>query len=289
MYSVGEKRALSVLAGAAALALGWMAHPIAVGLFLGVLSAFTVQPMYRLRARFRAAGSRVDWAALVCVAVAGVVCCSASRVFFTLLVSRGAAVAGAMPRVSAAAALSEALTHPLTHQLARVHAHRRPAVGAARRVHGAAATRATVIAAPLAGATFDGLLGLFFLLLSMHFALVHWETLTHRVESMLPLNPGHTRQRFGGVSPRGSHGARGHTVMRPAQGGLAASAMRITGVSSGAAARRDHRGGVAGARRRHAGGVGARGHLSRARGAPRARRRRAPLGRCSWWWWCPTT
>lgn len=231
MYSVGEKRALSVLAGAAALALGWMAHPIAVGLFLGVLSAFTVQPMYLgLRARFRAAGSRVDWAALVCVAVAGVVLLGLASVFFTLLVSRGAAVAGAMPRVLGRGGALEALTHPLTHQLARVHVRTDDLAARLGESIGAAATRATVIAAALAGATFDGLLGLFFLLLSMHFALVHWETLTHRVESMLPLNPGHTRALFEEFRRVGRTVLAGTVLTGLAQGGLAGLGYAITGV-----------------------------------------------------------
>jgi predicted PurR-regulated permease PerM len=45
----------------------------------------------------------------------------------------------------------------------------------------------------------DGVLGLFFLAITMFFVLVHWSELTRRVEHMMPINPRHTRRLLRGL------------------------------------------------------------------------------------------
>lgn len=228
LYSASEKRALSILAAAAAIAMAWIAEPIAVGLFLGVLSAFTVQPLYlRLRAHVRV---RFDWAALVCALVAGVALLGLAGLFFTLLVARGAAVASALPRALGHGGPLGTLTQPVVHLLTRVHVRTDDLAARLGESIGAAASRATIIAAALAGATFDGLLGLFFLLLTLHFTLVHWDALTRRVEAMLPLNPRHTHALFDEFRRVGRTVLAGTVVTGVAQGVLAGIGYAITGV-----------------------------------------------------------
>src|SRR5437899_3228986 len=65
----GEQRALAVFASAALAAIAWISSPVAVGILLGTLLGFTIQPLYeRLVARYQ----RPRLIAAGCVAVSAV-------------------------------------------------------------------------------------------------------------------------------------------------------------------------------------------------------------------------
>ena len=89
-----EIRALGYLAFAALAALVWVALPVAVGLFLGALLAFTLQPIYgRLRARRWHAGP----AALACALGSTALMTAAVTGLMTLFVTRGVALVASLP------------------------------------------------------------------------------------------------------------------------------------------------------------------------------------------------
>src|SRR5689334_2293383 len=64
--TVGERRALSVFAVLAFVGIAWIAKPVGIGILLGALTAFALQPLYdRLCAYTR----RSSFAAMGCVLV----------------------------------------------------------------------------------------------------------------------------------------------------------------------------------------------------------------------------
>src|SRR5277367_5421673 len=83
---VKERRALGFLALGALLVLVRLAMPVGVGLFLGVVLAFVLEPIHtRLRKRKMKAGT----AALVCALAATAVVASSVIGMTTLIVTRG--------------------------------------------------------------------------------------------------------------------------------------------------------------------------------------------------------
>src|SRR5689334_21681359 len=87
-----ERRALGWLAVTALLALAWLALPFAMGLLLGALLAFTLEPFYLALARRT---HRPLTAVLTTVMAAAVVIVSAVAGFVSLFISRVADLAGA--------------------------------------------------------------------------------------------------------------------------------------------------------------------------------------------------
>ena len=92
--TIKQQRALQVLAVAALATIVWIAHPVGVGLFLGVLSAFAVEPVYT---RMRAAHWTPRVAAIVCVFATVTVVTATCTVFAIVFVTRGVALARSLP------------------------------------------------------------------------------------------------------------------------------------------------------------------------------------------------
>jgi predicted PurR-regulated permease PerM len=213
--TVRQIRALQFLALAALVTLLWIARTVGVGIFLGILSAFTVEPIYtRLRAR--------EWsprvAALSCVLGTVIIATAAVASFAVLFVTRGVALAQSLPPLLAP---TGALRTLAVSALGVVHVD--PASAFAH-LEGQAAnveSRAAGIAAGIAGATFAGLLTILFMALSMYYVLRHWNEIVSRAEVDLPFNPRHTRALFGQFRKVGSAVLRGTVVSGVVQGVLA--------------------------------------------------------------------
>ncbi len=213
--TVRQTRALQFLALAAFATLLWIARSVGVGIFLGVLSAFTIEPIYtRLRAR--------EWsprvAALSCVLGTVVITTATVAAFGVLFVTRGVALARLLPPLLAP---TGALRKLAVSALGVVHLD--PASAFAH-LEGQAAgleSRAAGIAAGIAGATFAGLLTILFMALSMYYVLRHWNEIVTRAEVDLPFNPRHTRALFGQFRKVGSAVLRGTVVSGVVQGVLA--------------------------------------------------------------------
>lgn len=210
-----QTRALQVLALAAFVTLLWIARPVGVGIFLGVLLAFTIEPIY---ARLCTRGWSCGVAALTCVLAMVVVATGTVATFVALFVTRGVALARSLPPLLA----PDGALRKLAERTLRV-LHVDPAAAFAH-LEGQAAdlgSRAAGIAAGVAGATFAGLLTIFFMALAMYYVLRHWTEIVTRAERDLPFEPSHTRALFGQFRNVGSEVLRGTVVTGVVQGVLA--------------------------------------------------------------------
>lgn len=224
--TVKQERALRVLAVVALAALVWIAHAVGVGLFLGVLSAFAVEPLY---ARLRAARSSPRVAALACVLATVSVVTATCATFAFMFVTRGVALARSLPQTLASGGAMRQLAE---RSLSSLHVD-----SAAAFVHLEAQaetleSRAGTLAADIAGATLSGVLTMFFMALAMYYVLRYWKDIVVRAELGLPLDPRHTRALFGQFRKVGGAVLRGTVVTGAIQGVLAGIGYWICGVSN---------------------------------------------------------
>ena len=221
---LNQARALKLAALAALVTMLWIARPVGVGLFLGILLAFTLQPSYwRLRTR----GWSADGGALICTTGATIVVTGAVAVFAALFITRGVAlVQGAPASLAPGGSLRALATRVLTTL------HMDPAAEFAHLQEQASSlgSRAAGLAAGVVGATFSGLLTLFFMALAAFYALRHWSEIVRRAELLFPFAPHHTRALFGQFRKVGSQVLRGTVVTGVVQGVLGAVGYWITGI-----------------------------------------------------------
>ncbi len=223
---LGQTRALGFLALVAVAALVRVALPVGVGLFLGVLIAFTLEPTYgRLRARHW----RADVAALVCsLGATGVVTALAGG-FVVLSITRGVALVGMLPaQLAPGGALRELLAR-VTASLVPLHMN--PAALSARLEAEALSlgSRMAGMAADGASMLFGALLTIFFMTLATYFALRHWRELVHRAEVLLPFEPRHTHALLNQFRTAGRQVLRGSLITGCVQGVFAGIGYWITG------------------------------------------------------------
>jgi predicted PurR-regulated permease PerM len=184
----GERRALGWAAVAAVATIAWIVMPIGVGILLGTLLAFALQPLFeRLQPRL---GPRAS--ALTIVAGSGLTLAATVGGLGWLFVSKGteltrewiAALGPGGPGGAVVAALG-----PLTSRFGvppeELNARAR---SAAETVAAGAATMAEVLAA----ATASSVLALLFATLSMHFVLRNWQAVARRAQETFPLRPDYT-------------------------------------------------------------------------------------------------
>jgi len=222
-----QQRALGWLAVSAILAIAWLAGPVAVGILLGALLAFTLEPVYDMlvsRTRRPLAASLVTVMATATIIVGllgGFVSVFITRaIVFTNIVRTelspdGAltaqfdAVSGWLGRFGISAA-------SITARLAAA------AEGIASRLGG--------MAGSVASGTFGVLLGLFFVFLTMHVVLRHWSRMVSAVAAVSPLDPKDTRALLGEFRRVGRQTLSGTVVTGVAQGVLAGLGFWMTGV-----------------------------------------------------------
>lgn len=220
----GQTRALKFLALAALAMLVWIAHPVGVGLFIGSLLGFTLQPFHR---RLLARRWREGLSALVCVLGSVLLTAVAAATFAALFVHRGAILVESVPGLLSEHGPLRALTGNFL-----VAVHMDPTVEFAHLREQATllGSRAAGLAAGALGATFSGLLSLLFIGLTAFYVLLHWEHIVHHAELVFPFAPRHTRALFGQFRRVGSSVLRGTVLTGLAQGLLAGIGYWITGV-----------------------------------------------------------
>jgi predicted PurR-regulated permease PerM len=183
-----EWRALNWTTVAAVAVIAWITLPIGLGILMGTLIAFSLQPVYeRLVQRLhpsKAALVTVSATALGLVALFGGLGWlfvargeALSRQFVAELDARGGA-AGAVERVAAYTSRFGVTSDDLHRQV--------------RSVATAGADRTANVAREIGAATASSLLALFFAMLTMHFILRHWETIVRGAQQSLPLRPDYT-------------------------------------------------------------------------------------------------
>jgi predicted PurR-regulated permease PerM len=186
-----ERRALGWAAIAAMTVIAWIVMPIGVGIFLGSLLAFAVQPVFeRLKPRLGATGSALAVVGSSILALTGTL-----GGLMWLLVAEGTLLIReslASPGPGPGAGLLETIGRltgrfgiPPAELWARIRA-----------LAEAGAAEAARFAQTLVGAAASSLFAIFLATLSMHFILQNWDTLALRAQEALPLRPDYTAALF---------------------------------------------------------------------------------------------
>jgi predicted PurR-regulated permease PerM len=222
-----ERRAFGFLALVALAALVRLALPVGVGLFLGALLAFTLEPIYGW---FRRKEMTATTAALVCALGATAIVSSTVLAITTLLVTRGIALLAALRALVAPGGAVRAFAE---HTVTRLTSLNISAADVSQRLESetvSLGSRAAGIAAQVAGLTFGGLLTLFFMALATYFVLRYWSDVITRGERMLPFERRHTHALLEQFRNVGREVLLGTVVTGVVQGLLAAIGYWLTGV-----------------------------------------------------------
>jgi predicted PurR-regulated permease PerM len=222
-----QRRALGWCAVAAVAALVWLAWPLVVGLFLGTLMGFTLEPIYR--ALVRRTGRPVV-ASLATVLAAGLGIVGAAVGFLSLFVARAIAFAGIVSQALAPGGAASTWADTLNGWLGRVGLSIAAITDKARESAGEALSRSASLAGMVASGTLGGLLDLFFALLTMHLVLLHWDRMVATLEVVAPLRREYTRALLVEFRQVGRSTLVGTVVTALAQGGLAGIGYWLTGV-----------------------------------------------------------
>jgi predicted PurR-regulated permease PerM len=225
--SRSTRRALGYLALFALALLVRLAMPVGVGLFLGALLAFTLEPLYaRLRARRLGAGP----SALVCALGASLAVFVVVVATTTLLVSRGLVLLGTAQALVGSGGALRAFVDGAAARLSAFHVD---VAGLPAKLEDAVlslGSRLAGIATAVASLTFGALLTLFFMTMAAYFVLRRWTELVTRAEQLLPFEARHTHALLDQFRTVGRQVLLGTVVTGVVQGGLAAIGYFITGV-----------------------------------------------------------
>jgi predicted PurR-regulated permease PerM len=222
----GERRALGWAAIAAAAAIAWIVMPVGVGILLGTLLAFALQPLFeRLQPRL---GAR--WSALAIVI--GSVATLAGTVggLAWLFVSKGTTLTHEWIASLGPGAPGGTVVAAVGRLTSRIGVPPDELSKRARALAETAATGAAAIAGDIAAATAGSLLALLFAMLSMHFILRNWQTVATRAQETFPLRPDYTAGLLAEFRRVGRTTLLGTLGTGVAQGVLATLGFWITGV-----------------------------------------------------------
>lgn len=221
-----EHGALKWAALAAALAIAWLVMPIAVGILLGMLLAFVMQPLYgRMKPRLGAA-----WAALTVVVGTTLALAGAVLALVSLFVTKGVSLAGELIALLGPGGIGDDLLGWVGRKTARFGMTPDDLTRRARALAEQAATRTASEAETLVGALASSLLATLFAMLTMHFILRNWETVSLRAQETFPLRPDYTRALFAEFRRVGRTTLMGTIVTGLAQGVLATIGYWIAGL-----------------------------------------------------------
>ena len=209
----------------------WLTLPVALGLLLGMLIAFTVEAPYR---RLAARWGRPTLAAMVCTACTAILFFVAMGCLGYLLVSRGVVMAGAAQVAFAPGGGGWEFVQGIAH---RVGIEEISPEDITSRIVAAAGEIAASVAetgAMIAKASFRILLGGIFAVMAIHFVLRNWDATTARIEVLLPLETRHTRTLLEEFQRAGRSVLLGTIFTGLAQGLLAGLGYWLTGVPQAA-------------------------------------------------------
>ncbi len=222
----GERQALGWAALAAAAVVAFIINPVGVGLLLGSLLAFALQPAFeRLRPRL---GDR--WAALTLVLGSMMTLAAMAGGLAWLFVWKGATLTRSWVESLGPGGPGGALVDALAGITRRFGIPSEDLTVRARALAENAAAQAAMVAEAIASATASAALGLLFAMLSMHFVLRNWDTVTKVVQEALPLRPDYTAELFSEFRRVGRTTLVGTAGTAVAQGALATLGFWLTGV-----------------------------------------------------------
>jgi predicted PurR-regulated permease PerM len=224
--SLKERRALAWSALAAVAVIVWIVMPVGVGIFLGTLMGFAMQPLYeRLRARLRP-----SIAALLGVVIVTVIIIATVGGLGYLFITKGVSLTRDLLAELGPGGSGSGVVEKVTTAAASLGFSSKVITAKVREGAAGAAERAAGIAELLASATASGLLGLFFAMLTMYFAFRHWPSISARAQTVLPLRPDYTRSLLDEFRRIGRATLLGTIVTGLAQGLLATIGYAVAGV-----------------------------------------------------------
>jgi predicted PurR-regulated permease PerM len=211
-----QRRALGLLTLAAIAAVLWLAVPVGLGLFLGTLVAFSIEPLFR---RLCLRTHRPDLSAAALAIGCTLILAGALAALIGVLASRGASVAPQVGGMLSPGGTAQSIFVPLERAAERFGVHDLP--DRLREAATSVVGRLAAIAAALVTLTGNVLLTLFFQALMIYFVLRHGTAVTKRAELVLPFHPMHTRLLFAEFERAGRSVFMGTMVTAIAQGVLA--------------------------------------------------------------------
>jgi len=222
-----ERRALGFLALGALGFLVRLAMPVGIGLFLGALLAFTLEPLYaRLRKRNMGAGP----SALLCALGATLLGSALVFAITMLLVTRGLALVGTVRGLVGSGGALRNFVDGANARLAAFHINANDLSAKIEDGVLSLGSRMAGIAAEVAGLTFGALLTLFFITMATYFVLRHWTEIVTRAEQLLPFEKRYTHALLDQFRTVGRQVLLGTVVTGLVQGVLAAIGYWMTGV-----------------------------------------------------------
>ena len=229
--SPAQRHALAIFALASVGALVWLSLPIASGLFLGTLLAFSLLRVHeRLSVRL---GRPAVAAALLSIA-SGLATVGGLLALSYFVVVRGVVAARSLARgFEPEGSFRKILTR--LDDATRTSPF--GTIDVTERVRGAAAEAAsklTDLIPVVAGATFSATLTFFFTVMTAFFVLRHWTKILERAERLLPLHPTHTRVVLAEFQKVGKEVFIGTMLTGLTQGLLAGVGYAIAGVPEAA-------------------------------------------------------
>lgn len=221
-----EHGALKWAALAAAVAIGWLIMPIGVGILLGMLLAFVMQPLYgRLTQKLG-----VVWSALAVVMGATLAVAGGTFALAWLFVAKGVVLARDLIAIVGPGGMGDRMLGWVGHFTVRFGITTDDLTRRVRTLAEDAATRTASEADTVLGALASSLLGIFFVMLTMNFMLRNWETVSLRAQEAFPLRPDYTRALFVEFRRVGRTALMGTFVTGVAQGLLATIGYWLAGV-----------------------------------------------------------
>ena len=221
-----EHGALKWAALAAAFAIAWLVMPIGVGILLGMLIAFVMQPLYgRLKPKLG-----VAWSALAVVVGSTLGLAGAVFALASLFVTKGVLLARELIAIVGTGGMGDRIIAAVGSKTERFGITPAELTRRARHLAEDVATRTASEADVVIGALASSLLGAFFAMLTMHYILRNWESVSLRAQETFPLRPDYTRALFAEFRRVGRTTLMGTIVTGVAQGVLATLGYWLAGV-----------------------------------------------------------
>jgi len=222
----GERRALGWAALAAVAAIVWIVMPVGVGILLGTLLAFALQPVFeRLEPRLGPRGAALGVVLATIVTLAG----SLGGLAW-LLVSKGTELTKDWLTSLGPGGPGGAVVSAVSRVTSRLGVSPDEVAARARALAESVATGAASIAEVIVAATASSALALLFAMLSMHFILRNWQAVVLGLQEAFPLRPDYTAGLLAEFRRVGRSTLLGTIGTGVAQGVLATFGFWISGV-----------------------------------------------------------
>ncbi|MEO6951525.1 MAG: AI-2E family transporter [Polyangia bacterium] len=220
-----ERRALGVFAILALAIMAWVAKPVGVGIFIGALTAFMIQPLYALLGR----RFKRPWVAQVLsLAIATLVVLGIVAGVVAVFVSRGTVMGSDLLSALEPGGKLRDYLGVLNEKLSPLGIHTDKIADKLREAASSIAAYAASVATTIAGQTFHAILTFFFVLLTANHVLASGKELDAFMEDISPLSRQHTRSLIAEMRKVGKATLLGSVVTGLAQGLLAYGVFAVT-------------------------------------------------------------